>query len=260
MPFIEAPDGAQIYFTDFGSGQPVMLIHGWPFNSDMWEKQATWLVENGFRAIAYDRRGFGRSSQTWDGYDYNSLASDLKSLMDKLNLREATLVGFSMGGGEVVRYLSSFGKERVARAVLISAVPPYLRKTENNPEGVDEKVFADIADDIRKDRPAFLKSFVSKFYGRTALSHTVSEPVLEWSQAMGMTGSLRATLATAHSWAYTDFRREMEDIEVPVRLIHGTSDATVPIDAASRRSLVILPNATKDIQLPLMDYVAAPQL
>ena len=117
MPFIEVPDGAQIYYTDFGSGQPVVLIHGWPFNSDMWEKQATWLVEDGFRAIAYDRRGFGRSSQTWDGYDYNSLASDLKSLMDQLNLREATLVGFSMGGGEVIRYLSSFGTERAARAV-----------------------------------------------------------------------------------------------------------------------------------------------
>jgi non-heme chloroperoxidase len=244
MPYIETQDGADLYYTDFGAGPPVVLIHGWPFNSDMWEKQATWLAENGFRVIAYDRRGFGRSEHTWEGHDYNSLAGDLKSLVDELDLRAATLVGFSMGGGEVVRYLSSFGKERVAKAVLISAVPPYLRKTENNPEGVDEKVFADIADDIRKDRPAFLKSFAQKFFGRTALNHTVSEAVLEWSQAMGLSGSLRATLATAHSWSMTDFRQEMEDIEVPVRLIHGTSDVTVPIQASSRRSLNILPHAT----------------
>jgi pimeloyl-ACP methyl ester carboxylesterase len=244
MPFFEAEDGAELYYTDAGSGQPVVLIHGWPFNSDMWEKQAMWLVENGFRVITYDRRGFGRSEQTWEGYDYNSLATDLKSLIDDLDLRAATLVGFSMGGGEVVRYLSSFGKERVAKAVLISSVPPYLRKTDNNPDGVDEKVFADIAEDIRKDRPAFLKSFAPKFYGRTTLSHTVSEAVLEWSQAMGLTGSLRATLATAHSWAFTDFRNEMAEIEVPVRLIHGTSDSTVPIQASSKRSLEILPNAT----------------
>jgi len=244
MPFIETYDGAELYYTDLGEGQPVVLIHGWPFNSDMWEKQATWLAENCFRVIAYDRRGFGRSEQTWEGYNYDSLADDLKSLMDSLELRAATLVGFSMGGGEVVRYLSRYGREQVAKAVLISSVPPYLRKTDNNPEGVDEKVFADIAEDIRKDRPAFLKSFASKFYGRTALSHTVSEAVLEWSQAMGMTGSLRATLATAHSWAMTDFRTEMAGLDLPVRLIHGTSDATVPIQSSSRRSLEILPNAT----------------
>jgi len=244
MPFIETHDGAELYYTDLGSGQPIVLIHGWPFNGDMWEKQSTWLAENGFRTITYDRRGFGRSEQTWAGYDYDSLAEDLKSLMDELDLKNAVLVGFSMGGGEVVRYLSSFGKERVAKAVLISAVPPYLLKTADNPDGVDEKVFADIEEDIRKDRPNFLKSFVPKFYGRSALKHTVSEAVLEWSQAMGMTGSLRATLETAHSWATTDFRSEMERIHVPVRIIHGTSDATVPINASSRRSLEILPNAT----------------
>jgi len=137
-------------------------------------------------------------------------------------------------------------------AVLISAVPPYLLKTTDNPEGVDEKIFAGIEEDIRKDRPNFLKSFVPKFYGRSALNHTVSEAVLEWSQAMGMRGSLRATLETAHSWATTDFRSEMEGIEVPIRIIHGTSDATVPIDASSRRSVEILPNAT------LSEYVGEP--
>jgi pimeloyl-ACP methyl ester carboxylesterase len=244
MPFIETEDGAELYYADLGSGQPVVLIHGWPFNSDMWEKQATWLAENGFRVITYDRRGFGRSGQTWSGYDYNSLATDLKSLLDALELKGATLVGFSMGGGEVVRYLSSFGQQRVSKAVLISAVPPYLRKTDNNPEGVEEKVFADMAEDIRKDRPAFLKSFLPKLYGRSALNHTVSEAALEWSQAMGMTGSLRATLETARSWANTDFRQEMAMLTLPVRLIHGTSDATVPIAASSKRSLEILPNAT----------------
>lgn len=244
MPFIETEDKAQIYYTDSGTGQPVVLIHGWPLNSDMWEKQTTWLAENGFRVIAYDRRGFGKSTQTWNGYDYHSLAGDLNSLMEKLDLKAATLVGFSMGGGEVVRYLSNFGKARVAKAVLISTVPPYLRKAENNPDGVDEKVFADIAMDIRNDRPDFLKSFAPKFYGRSALNHTVTEAVLDWSFAMGMTGSLRATLECARSWSTTDFRSEMATIDVPVRLIHGTSDATVPIQASSRRSLEILPNAT----------------
>jgi len=252
MPFIETTDGTELYFTDWGSGSPVVLIHGWPFNGDMWEKQATFLAENGLRVITYDRRGFGRSEQTWGGYDYNTLAEDLNDLLVELDLTEATLVGFSMGGGEAVRYLSQFGQERVSKAVLISAVTPFLLKTENNPEGLEAKIFDDIEKNILKDRPAFLHQFAPQFYGRSALNHTVSESVLQWSQSMGLTGSLRSTMATAKSWSTTDFRDDMKKITVPVRIIHGTSDATVPIEASGRRSAQILSNAT------LTEYAGEP--
>ena len=244
MPFVTTQDGTEIYYRDWGTGTPVVLIHGWPLNGDMWEKQATVLAEGGVRVINYDRRGYGRSGQPWNGYDYDTFAADLNSLMEKLDLRGAALVGFSMGGGEVVRYLSRYGENRVAKAVLISAVTPYLLKTADNPEGVDPKVFADIEENIRKDRPAFLKDFGPKFYGRTMLQHTVSEADLEWTQEMALTGSLRSTLAAAQAWSTTDFRDEMKHITIPVRVIHGTGDSTVPIDVSGRRAAKILPNAT----------------
>ena len=243
MAFFQTQDGNEIYYRDWGTGTPVVLIHGWPLSGDMWEKQATFLAENGVRVISYDRRGFGRSSQPWTGYDYNTLASDLNDLLEKLNLQNATLVGFSMGGGEVVRYLSRYGSARVKQAVLVSAVPPFLMKTADNPEGVDPKVFEEIEQAIRKDRPAFLHEFGPKFYGRSALNHTVSEPVLEWTQEMALTASLRSTLACAESWSRTDFREEMKGISVPVLVIHGTGDKTVPANASGRRSAKLLPNA-----------------
>ncbi len=244
LAFILTQDGTEIYYRDWGAGSPAVLIHGWPLSGDMWEKQATFLAEQDVRVIAYDRRGFGRSGQTWTGYDYDTLASDLNDVLEKLDLRNATLVGFSMGGGEVVRYLSRYGSARVKQAVLVSAVPPFLMKTADNPEGVDPKIFEENEQGIRKDRPAFFHEFGPKFYGRSALKHTVSEPVLEWTHSMAMTGSLRSTLATAHSWSTTDFREEMKRITVPVLVIHGTSDTTVPPDAAGRRFAKLLPNAT----------------
>lgn len=244
MAYVTTKDGTEIFYRDLGTGAPVVLIHGWPLSGDMWDKQANFLVEHGLRVINYDRRGFGRSGQTSSGYDYDMLASDLSDLLDALDVRGATLVGFSMGGGEVVRYLSRYGAGRVNKAVLVSAVTPYLLKTDDNPDGVDAKVFDGIADEIRKDRPAYMKEFGPKFYGRSALKHTVSEPVLEWTQTMAMTGSLRATLATAKSWSTTDFRQEMKSITIPVLVIHGTGDATVPIDVSGRRSAKLLPQAT----------------
>jgi pimeloyl-ACP methyl ester carboxylesterase len=244
MPYLITDDEVEIYYNDIGSGTPVVLIHGWPLTSDMWEKQALALAESGLRVITYDRRGFGRSDKPWLGYDYDTLTSDLNLILEELDLTDATLVGFSMGGGEVVRYLSEYGSERVTSAVLVSAVTPFLLKTENNPDGVDGKVFDQIEEQLRADRPAFLKDFGAKFYGRTVLKHTVSEPVLEWTQQMALTGSLRATIECAKSWSTTDFRAEMADITVPVLIIHGTGDATVPIDAAGRASVKLLPNAT----------------
>ena len=244
MAYVTAQDGTDILYKDWGTGTPVVLIHGWPLSGDSWDKQATFLAEHGMRAITYDRRGFGRSGQPWSGYDYDTMAADLNVLMEKLDLREATLVGFSMGGGEVVRYLSRYGTSRVNKAVLMSAVTPFLLKTADNPEGVDAEVFAGIEKQIREDRPAFLKEFAQKFYGHSMLKHTVSAAVLEWWQAMALTGSLRSTLAAATAWATTDFRQEMKAITIPVLVIHGTSDATVPIDVSGRRSAKLLPNAT----------------
>jgi non-heme chloroperoxidase len=164
--------------------------------------------------------------------------------MESLNLEGATLVGFSMGGGEVVRYLSRYGENRVTCAVLASAVTPYLLKTADNPDGIEPKVFEEIAGSIRKDRFDFLKSFGAKFFGRTLIKHTVSESVLEWTYSMALTGSLRSTLAAANAWATTDFRDDMAKIAIPMRVIHGTGDETVPIEVSGRRSVLALPNAT----------------
>ncbi len=244
MPYIGTQDGTEIFYRDLGQGTPVVLIHGWPLSGDMWDKQLTYLAEHGVRAIAYDRRGFGRSDQPWTGYDYDTLASDLNDLLEELDVRGAMLVGFSMGGGEVVRYLSRYGTARVNKAVLVSAVTPFLMKTDDNPEGVDAKVFATNEEQIRKDRPAFMKEFGPKFYGRTVVHHTVSEPELEWTQGMALTGSTRSTLATAASWSATDFRKDLAAITIPVLVIHGTSDGTVPIDVSGRRTVKLLANAT----------------
>ncbi len=244
MPFIITEDEVELFYQDWGTGRPVVLIHGWPLNSDMWEKQALFLAEHGLRVITYDRRGFGKSDQPWGDYDYDTLADDLNTLIEGLELEDATLVGFSMGGGEVVRYLSLYGSARVSKAVLLSAVTPYLMKTDDNPDGVDPKIFDDNEEQIRKDRPAFLNDFGPKFFGRSIIKHTVSEPVLEWTQDMALTGSIRATLATANSWATTDFREDLQAISIPVLVIHGTGDGTVPIDNSARRTIKLLPNAT----------------
>ncbi len=244
MPYIITDDEIELFYQDWGTGRPVILIHGWPVNSDMWEAQATFLVENGLRVIAYDRRGFGKSDQPWDGYDYDTFAGDLNALIEGLELEDVTLVGFSMGGGEVARYLSVYGSTSVSKAVFISAVTPYLLKTEDNPDGVDSSVFEDIARQIRKDRADFLHSFLPKFFGRTLVKHTVSEPVLDWSQDMALKGSLRATLASASAWSTTDFREDLKTIDIPTLVIHGTGDSTVPIDVSGRLTAKLVPNAT----------------
>jgi pimeloyl-ACP methyl ester carboxylesterase len=252
MPFITHDDETRIYYTDWGSGPPVVLIHGWPANGDMWDRQSTFLAEHGLRAIAYDRRGFGSSSQTWQGYDYNTFAADLHSLMEHLDLRDATLVGFSMGGGEVARYLATYGEKRVSKAVLVAAITPFLLKTGDNPAGIDAAVFEDIERKIREDRPAFLRDFGARFYGRTLISHGVSDAVLDWTQSMCYTGSLRSTLAAAKAWSTTDFRDDLRRITIPVRLIHGTDDKIVPIENSALEAIKLLQNAS------LTEYEGAP--
>ena len=244
MPYLETKDETELYFNDCGSGPAVILIHGWPLNSDMWEHQAGFLVENGYRVITYDRRGFGRSSHPYTGHDYDTLADDLAELIATLDLDHVALVGFSMGGGEVVRYLSRHGESRVSRAVLISAVTPFMLKTDDNADGTPEATFDDFHKQIVKDRFAFLNDFGSKFYGRSVVHHTVSEPVLNWTFGLAALGSPRATLAQLHAFSATDFRDEMKTLSTRFLIVHGTGDHTVPIDAAGRASAKLLQNST----------------
>jgi non-heme chloroperoxidase len=252
MPYVKAKDGTEIYYYDWGTGAPVVLIHGWPLTSASWEYQARVLAESGFRVIAYDRRGFGRSDWPFGGYDYDTLAADLSVLLETLNLKSATLVGFSMGGGEVARYLGTYGAARIAKAVLIAAVTPFLLKTTDNPEGVDEEVFEGIIESLKKDRAAFLHQLWPKFYGRTLVHHTVSEAFLEATQSMAMTASPKATVDLVRAWSGTDFRGDLARFTVPTLVVHGTGDATVPIDISGRRAAAQIPNAE------LLEYEGAP--
>ena len=252
MPYVKAQDGTEIYYYDWGTGIPVVLIHGWPLTSASWEYQASVLAQSGFRVIAYDRRGFGRSGWPFGGYDYDTLAADLNSLMETLDLNNASLVGFSMGGGEIARYLGNYSAARVSKAVLIGAVTPFLLKTADNPDGVDRSVFDGIIESLKKDRPAFLEQFFPKFYGRTLIHHTVSEEFLRFSQAMALTGSPKATSDLVRAWGETDFRGDLARMTVPTLVIHGTGDATVPIQISGRRSAALIANAE------LLEYEGEP--
>ena len=244
MPFVKAQDGTEIYYYDWGTGAPVILIHGWPLTSASWEYQASLLAESGFRVIAYDRRGFGRSGWPFAGYDYDTLASDLATLMDTLDIHGASLVGFSMGGGEVARYLGKYGANgRVAKAVLIGAVTPFLLQTGDNPEGVDKSVFDGIVEALKQDRPAFLEQFWPKFYGRTLVHHSVSEPFLRFTQAMALTASPKATIDLVRAWSETDFRSDLAGITVPTLIMHGAADETVPASVSARRTAALVRHA-----------------
>jgi non-heme chloroperoxidase len=252
MPYIKAADGTELFYNDWGTGKPVVLIHGWPLNSEMWEYQAPVLAANGYRVIAYDRRGFGKSGQPWSGYDYDTLASDLQAIMDGLDLRGAALVGFSMGGGEVARYLSRYGTARVAKAVLLSAVTPMLLKTPDHPEGADASVFAKMLDGLAADRPNFLASFGKQFFGAGLLNFTVTTEILEWALWMAMKASPKATTDCVHAFSETDFRPDMKAFTMPTLVIHGTSDATVPIDISGRQAASMIAGST------FIEYEGAP--
>ena len=252
MPYVKVKDGTELYYYDWGTGVPVVLIHGWPVTSASWEYQAKFLAESGFRVIAYDRRGFGRSGWPYSGYDYDTLAEDLHTLLETLDLQGAALVGFSMGGGEIARYLGMYGATRVAKAVFVSAVTPFLLKTESNPDGVDESVFDGMVEGLEKDRPAFLESFFPKFYGRSLVHHTVSEAFLAFTQAMAMTASPKATIDLVHAWSATDFRTDLAGITIPTLFVHGTGDATVPIEVSARRAAPLVRNSV------LLEYEGEP--
>jgi len=243
MPHIKTRDGTMLHYKDWGSGTPVVLIHGWPLDADMWDYQAVPLANQGLRVVEYDRRGFGRSEQPWTGYDYDTLADDLASVMDTLDLQGVTLVGFSMGGGEVARYLSRHGTGRVARAALVSAVTPYLLKTADNPEGVDKSVFDQMVQGLEKDRPHFLAGFGKKFYGAGLLNFTVTDEILQWSLMMALLGSAKATIECVRAFSETDFRPDMAAFTVPTLLIHGGGDETVPAAVSGRRTAKLIRGA-----------------
>ncbi len=244
MPFFQANDGTALHYKDWGSGRPVVLLHGWPLSSDHWEYQSVPLAEAGFRVIAPDRRGFGHSGQPWSGYDYDTFANDVETLLETLDLHNAVLVGFSMGGGEVAR-VAGRGNARVAKAVLVSAVTPLLLKTPDNDDGVDASVFDGMISGIRDDRPSFFEHFGKMFYGSSFLGMGTAVPasVLQWTQTMALQASPKATLDCARAFSATDFRADLPRIRVPTLLIHGTGDQTVPIDVASRKAATMIPGA-----------------
>ena len=249
MSFIQTrPDisgsSVKLFYEEFGSGKPVVLIHGWPLNHEMWEYQLNELPKHNLRCIAYDRRGFGKSDRPFEKYDYDTLANDLKELLDQLDLKGVTLVGFSMGGGEIARYIGKYGTSRVEKVILISAVTPYMLKANDNPDGVDKAVFDDMIQKLSIDRPAFLAAFGKQFYGVSMLSHPVSEQLLDWNQLACLMSSPKATMDCVRSFSETDFRNDVVKIDVPTLIIHGNADKTVPINVSGDKTAALLPNAT----------------
>jgi non-heme chloroperoxidase len=233
----------ELYYEDHGEGKPVVLIHGYPLSGTSWEKQVPALLQAGRRVITYDRRGFGRSSQPTTGYDYDTFAADLKQLVTTLELRDCALVGFSMGGGEVARYLGAYGSERVSKAVFISSVPPFLLKTADNPEGVDASVFEGIEKAINTDRYAFFTEFFKNFFNTDVLlGKRVSEQAVQSSWNVAAGASATATLACVPTW-HTDFRKDLQRVDVPTLVIHGDADRILPIDASGLRTADLVKGA-----------------
>lgn len=240
MPFVdvgrENTSEINIHYEDHGSGDPVVLIHGYPLNSTSWEKQTSALLAAGFRVITYDRRGFGRSSQPAEGYNYDTFAADLRNLIMHLNLNHFTLVGFSMGGGEVARYIGKYGSKGMSKVVIISGVPPYLLKTSDNPEGLDASVFEGIEKAVAADRYAFFTEFFKNFYNTDKLlGKRISEQAVQASWNVAATASPIASLACVPTW-HEDFRKDLARIDVPTLVLHGDSDRILPINSAGART------------------------
>jgi non-heme chloroperoxidase len=253
MPYVTAgaENGGEIdlYYEDHGSGQPIVLIHGYPLNGRSWERQEPDLLAAGYRVIAYDRRGFGQSARPAIGYDYDTFAADLNRLFEHLDLTGVVLAGFSMGTGEVTRYLSRYGSARVGKAILIGAVPPFLLKTADNPEGVDGRVFEDIKAAIAADRYAYFADFLDNFYNTdTFAPGRIGPRALDAAFAVSCSASPLATYACVDAWL-TDFRGDLPKIDVPVLAVHGTADRILPFEATAKR----LPGLIKDLQLLTVD-------
>ena len=243
MGTIATKDGTQIFFKDWGTGQPVLFSHGWPLDADAWDSQMLLLASNGFRCIAHDRRGHGRSGQPWTGNDMDTYADDLATLADKLELKKAILVGHSTGGGEVARYIGRHGTSRVAKAVLISAVPPLMLKTSSNPAGLPLDAFDALRASLLADRSQFYRDLSAPFFGANRPGSKVSEGLREAFWATSMQAGLKAAFDCIKAFSETDFTRDLEKFDVPTLIVHGEDDQIVPIGAAGRASSKIVKNA-----------------
>jgi len=233
----ENSNTVELHVEDHGSGPPVVLIHGWPLSGRSWERQIGPLVDAGHRVVTYDRRGFGLSSQPWGGYDYDTFAADLEAVLTGLDLRDAALVGFSMGGGEVVRHIASHGTDRVSRAVLAAAVPPYLYRSDDNPDGgLDDATIQQFEDGVKTDRLAFLDGFTSQFFAAGDRTDLISEPQRVYARDIAAFASAKGTLDCIAAFGRTDFRDDLEKVTVPTLVIHGDSDGIVPFEVSGKRS------------------------
>jgi non-heme chloroperoxidase len=253
MPYIHVGDensgSIGLHYEDHGSGPPVVLIHGYPLSGRAWDKQVPVLIEAGHRVITYDRRGFGKSSQPTTGYDYDTFATDLHTLMDKLDLSDVTLVGHSMGTGEVTRYLGSYGSKRVSRAVLVSPIPPFLLQASDNPEGLPGDLFDGFVKQATADSPAFLKGFLDNFYNMDVYGGTlVSEQAFQASWNVATSASATAAVACIETWE-TDFRADLAKLDVPMLVIQGDADRILPFDKTGKR----LPGLIKDMKLVVIE-------
>ena len=253
MPMTETRDGTHLYTKAWGDGPPVVLIHGWPLSGDSWDPFAQALAEAGYKAIAYDRRGFGRSQQPSGGYDYDTFADDLADVIGKHAGGQAVvLVGFSMGGGEIARYLSRHGGKQVSRVALVSSVVPCMLQADDNPDGVPQEAFDAMTAAMLQDRARFFTGFFRTFFGVGILSHPVSDEMLHLAWITAMQAGLRPTLAAARAFATTDFRPDLASFTMPTLVIHGTADKTVPIEATAHAVIKAVPHAR------LIEYVDEP--
>ncbi|MDG9672505.1 alpha/beta hydrolase [Micromonospora sp. DH14] len=253
MSFVTTPDGTRIFYKDWGAGRPVVLSHGWPLNSDSWEAQQLFLAENGYRAIAHDRRGHGRSTQTWHGNEMNTYADDLAAVLDHLDLREVTLVGFSTGGGEVARYIGRHGTGRVAQLVLVSAVPPFMLRTEDNPGGVPVEVFDEIRAGSLADRSQQYHDLADgPFFGHNRPGADVSRGVREAFWRQGLQAGHRNAYESIAAFSATDFRPDLDAVDVPALVIHGDDDQVVPYAVGGQASAARIKDAR------LITYPGAP--
>ena len=252
MTRVKTKDGVELYVKEWGTGRPVVMMHGWPLSSDTFDDLGVALADAGFRGVAYDRRGFGRSDQAWRGYDYDTLADDLAAVIEQTDARQATLLGFSMGGGEVARYLTRYPDNDVTGAILIASVVPYMLKADDNPAGVPQDIFDQMSEALQADRAKFWATFFAQFYGVGILDRPVSDEVVDWSWTIAMQAGLKATLACAEAFSTTDFRPDLASFKVPTLIIHGTDDQTVPIDTSARQAAAAISQST------LIEYDGAP--
>ncbi|MCC4213812.1 alpha/beta fold hydrolase [Leeuwenhoekiella parthenopeia] len=244
---IENRENIKLYYEDYGTGDPVILIHGWPLSAQMWEYQTQVLVEAGHRVIAFDRRGFGRSDKPWSGYDYDTLAKDLNDLITGLDLENVTIVGFSMGGGEVSRYIGNYGTSKLKKAALVSSVAAFMLKTDDNPDGVPQETFDGFKAAVRKDRLAFLKDFGNNFVNYDDNKDKISEAQVHFNWSIAAGASPKGTLDCITSFGTTDFRADLEKFDIPTLIIHGDADQVVPIKPSGEQAASIVKGSRYEV-------------